>query len=217
MDHVDRRKVDSIAGATARAGAWISPTLNVFNSAFAGRESDSAIRSRPDWQMIPPTVREPYLRARTNYWSATALEQRTEARRRTYIATRNALVKAIQDSGGKLLAGSDTPEWFHVYGWGLHRELEALVAAGLTPFQALAAGSRNAAEYVGGMAEWGTIEPGKRADLVLLEANPLADIRNVGRIQAVAVGGRLLTRDELDRLVAAGRQAINGGAPPGDR
>jgi imidazolonepropionase-like amidohydrolase len=213
MDFVDDRKIAQIAGATGRKRTWIEPTLNVFNKAFADRESDSDIRSRPDWNMIPPNVRDPYLRARDQYWSAAAAEHRTEARRRRYVEVRNRLVKAIHDSGGRILAGSDTPEWFHVYGWGLHRELQAMVAAGLTPYQALATATRNPAEFLGQTSEWGTIEPGKRADLVLLDANPLEDIGNTMRIHSVIVGGRVFGAAERERMLDAARQAIGGAAP----
>ncbi len=216
LDFLDDGKLARLAGATARAGAWSSPTLNVFNAAFAAHESDAAIRTRPDWNMIPPSVREPYLRARERYWAPPTREQRTEARRRRYVEVRNALVRAIHDSGGKILAGSDTPEWFHVYGWGLHRELQALVQAGLTPYQALGTATKNPAEFLGQSADWGTLEPGKRADFVMLDANPLADIANTMRIEAVAVGGRWIPRPELARLIAAGTRAINGAAATPD-
>jgi imidazolonepropionase-like amidohydrolase/glyoxylase-like metal-dependent hydrolase (beta-lactamase superfamily II) len=214
LDYLDDRKIDAIAGATARARAWSSPTLNVFNKAFAARETDAEIRGRPDWNMIPPSVREPYLEARKRYWSPEAMLGRTDARRLRYVEVRNRLVKAIHDSGGKILAGSDTPEWFHVYGWGLHRELHAYVDAGLTPYQALATATRNPAEFLNQSAEWGTLEPGKRADFVLLNANPLDDIRNTLRIDSVDIGGRLLAKAELDRMIQAGSKAINGTAPP---
>jgi imidazolonepropionase-like amidohydrolase len=214
LDYLDDRKIDAIAGATARAGAWSSPTLNVFNKAFAARETDAEIRGRPDWNMIPPNVREPYLRARERYWAPAALQGRTDERRRRYIDVRNRIVKAIHDSGGKILAGSDTPEWFHVYGWGLHREVHAYVEAGLTPYEALATATKNPAEFLDQSGEWGTLEPGKRADFLMLDRNPLADIRNTLRIEAVSVGGRWLDRPELDRMIAAGAKAIDGTAPP---
>ena len=212
LDHMDDVEIARMAGATARAGVWSSPTLNVFNKAFADRETDAEIRGRPDWRFMPPAVRAGYLRARERYWSEAGLRHRTEPRRRRYVEVRNALVKAIADSGGKLLTGSDTPEWFHAYGWGLHRELQAFVEAGLTPYQALTAATRNAAEFLGQSAEWGTIEPGKRADLVMLDADPLADIDNTMRIGGVMVGGRWLARGELDRLIERGADAV-GGAP----
>jgi imidazolonepropionase-like amidohydrolase len=133
---------------------------------------------------------------------------RTEARRQRYVQIRNRLVKAIADSGGRILAGSDTPEWFHVYGFGLHRELAALVEAGLTPYQALTAATRAPAEFFGAASEWGTIAPGKRADLVLLSANPLEDIRNTTRIEGVSIGGRWLERPELDTLIESAMRRV---------
>lgn len=214
LDHVDDAKIARIAGETARApgwGRWTSPTLNVFNDAFAIGPSEQEIRARPEWAMLPPSWRQFYLAARTRYWTDAAAQVRTEARRRRYVQVRNGLVKAIADSGGRVLAGSDTPEWFHLYGFALHRELAALVTAGLTPYQALEAATRNPAEFLGATAEWGTIEPGKRADLVLLAANPLADIHNTTRIEGVSIGGRWLDRAALDAMLQAAAVRLNPG------
>jgi imidazolonepropionase-like amidohydrolase len=214
LDHVDDRKLAALAGATARApgwGKWFSPTQNVFNDAFAVGPSEEEIRARPEWGMLPPAWRDRYLTARGRYWTPAAAPMRTEARRRRYVEVRNRLVKGIVDSGGRLLAGSDTPEWFHLYGFALHRELQAYVAAGLTPYQALAAATRNPAEFLGASREWGTIAPGRRADLVLLAGNPLEDVRNTARIEGVAVGGRWLGRAELDAMLARARRRIGGG------
>jgi imidazolonepropionase-like amidohydrolase len=84
-------------------------------------------------------------------------------------------------------------------------ELAALVPAGLTPYQVLATGTRNVAVYYGTLAESGTVTAGKRADLVLLAGNPLADIRNTTQIAGVMVRGRWLARPDLDRLQASDR------------
>jgi hypothetical protein len=208
LDHVDDRKVEAIAGVTARSRTYTTPTLTLFKLAFGLGQSDEEIRSRPDWAMMPPGARALYLGARERYWKSPP----SEARRMRWIAVRNRLVKAIADSGGRIMAGSDAPEWFLGYGFTLHRELESLVAAGLTPYQALVAATRTPAEFLGATAEWGTIEVGKRADLVLLSANPLVDIRNTTRIQGVVVGGRWLERPELDQLIRAGSRV--GSAPP---
>ena len=85
-------------------------------------------------------------------------------RRAKYVAVRNKLVKAIHDAGGKILAGSDTPEWLLLYGYTLHRELKALNEAGLSTYATLAAATRNPAEFFGTLKQTGTIERGKRAD-----------------------------------------------------
>ena len=206
LDWIDDAKIERIAGKTARAGIYTCPTLTVFKKAFALGQSEEEIRSRPDWNIMPAELRKLYLGAREKYWGQAASEER----RMRYVEVRNRLVKAIADSGGKIMAGSDTPEWFFGYGWTIHRELESLVAAGLTPHQALAAATRTPAEFLRALKEWGTIENGKRADLLLLEANPLEDIRNTTRIEAVAVGGRWLDRAERERMIAEAVERLGG-------
>jgi len=200
-------RVARIAGATARARVFTSPTLTLFKQAFGLGQPDSEIRTRPDWAMMPVKMRELYLKANAKYWG----KPPSEARRQRWIEVRNRLVRTIADSGGKIMAGSDTPEWFMGYGFTLHRELENLVAAGLTPHEALAAATRNPAEFLHALSEWGTIEPGRRVDLVLLSANPLADIRNTTRIEAVSVGGRWLERAALDRMLRRATERLKDG------
>jgi imidazolonepropionase-like amidohydrolase len=211
LDYMDEKKIAAIGGATARAGIWSTPTLTLFDYAFAIHESDSAIRNRPDWKLMPAGMRSLYLRARAQYWSPASEEVRTAARRRRYVEVRNRIVKAIGDSGGTVMAGSDAPDWFMSPGWTLHRELATFVEAGLTPFQALQSATITPAQFLQASSEWGTIEPGKRADLVLLSANPLENISNTRRIEGVSVGGRWIPRAELDQLVETAIQKIGAG------
>lgn len=211
LDFIDQRKLADLAQRTVRAGAWVGPTLEVFNRAFSVPLTDDQLHALPDWNMIPPAMRTLYVNSRNRYWSQPIPRER----RARYAELRNAIVKHIVDAGGaaRILAGSDTPDLLMVYGFALHRELQALVAAGLTPYQALAAATRNPAAYLGALGEWGTLEPGKRADFVILGANPLADIRHTERIERVVTGGRLIERAELDRMLAAGIPAVGGAAP----
>jgi hypothetical protein len=115
------------------------------------------------------------------------------------------IVGAMNRAGVKLLAGTDNS----LYGSSLHDELAELVKAGLTPMQALQTATRNAAEFLGTLNSMGTVEKGKLADLVLLDANPLDSIDNTRRISAVVVNGRLLDRQALDRLLAQVEAAAN--------
>jgi imidazolonepropionase-like amidohydrolase len=115
------------------------------------------------------------------------------------------MVKAIVDSGGHVMAGSDAPGGLMGYGWSLHRELVMLVDAGLSPMQALAAATRVPATWLGAERDWGTLKRGLRADLVLLDADPLADIRNTSNIRAISIGGHWLERRELDDLTEKAR------------
>jgi imidazolonepropionase-like amidohydrolase len=113
------------------------------------------------------------------------------------------VVGEMQQAGVKILAGTDTPAPFVYPGFALHEELALLVKSGLTPMQALQAATSNAAEFMGKSATQGTIEKGKVADLLLLDANPLADIHNTSRIIAVVVRGKLLDRASLDAQLAS--------------
>lgn len=109
---------------------------------------------------------------------------------------------AMFRAGVPFMAGTDTAAGVHVFpGFSLHQELALFVRAGLTPMQALQTATRNPAEFMGRLKDLGTIERGKLADLVLLDANPLDDIANTRRIRAVVLAGRYLDRSELDRML----------------
>ncbi len=205
LDHVDMRKVEAIAGATARAGVAVTPTLAFFRLWFATPATDEEVRARPDYAHIPPAMRDLYERGRARYWQ----NPPSAARRQRYIEVRNRLVRAVIDSGGMILAGSDGPGGLMGYGWGLHRELEMLVAAGLTPHQALHAATRAPAAWLGAEGEWGSIMAGKRADLVLLDANPLEDIRNTSAIRGVSIGGRWIDAEARTSMLENARRRLN--------
>jgi imidazolonepropionase-like amidohydrolase len=204
LDFMDQGKLREIARETASSGTYTTPTLAIPKFAFALGQTDDEIRGRPEWVLMPPRARALYLRANDRYWKTAASEER----RRRYVAIRDRLVREIRGAGGRIMAGSDAPEWFFGYGYTLHRELESLVAAGLTPRQALEAATTTPSAFVGAMGEWGRVEPGMRADLVLLTANPLADIRNTTRIDAVCVGGRW-----LDRMLRRAGERVGKPAP----
>jgi imidazolonepropionase-like amidohydrolase len=107
----------------------------------------------------------------------------------------------LNKAGVKLLAGTDTPEAFVFPGFSLHEELELLVRSGLSPLEALRAATYNPAEYLGALDSLGTVGRGKVADLVLLDANPLLDIRNTRRISSVIANGRVFDRARLNELL----------------
>jgi imidazolonepropionase-like amidohydrolase len=111
------------------------------------------------------------------------------------------MVGEMNRAGVPILAGTDTAAGVRVYpGFSLHDELELLVRAGLTPMEALQAATLNAGKYLD-LADTGTIEKGKRADLVLLDSNPLVDIKNTRTIQSVVLAGRYFSRTDLDHLL----------------
>jgi imidazolonepropionase-like amidohydrolase len=112
-------------------------------------------------------------------------------------------------AGVPLLAGTDTGNPYCFPGFSLHDELVLLVKAGLTPTESLRAATLNPAKFFGLDQKLGTIEQGKLADLVLLEANPLEDIRNTQRIDAVIMNGRFYDRKALDKMLAQAQTLAN--------
>jgi imidazolonepropionase-like amidohydrolase len=130
--------------------------------------------------------------------------QQAEIRRRRFQKFLD-IVAAMQRADVPILAGTDVGNPWLVAGFSLHDELALFVHAGVTPLAALQAATINAARYLGALDSLGTIAEGKIADLVLLDANPLDDIRNTRRIRAVIVDGRFLTRAALDSLLATVR------------
>jgi imidazolonepropionase-like amidohydrolase len=115
-----------------------------------------------------------------------------------------ALVGRFHRAGGTVLAGTDCPNVAIVSGYSIHRELELLVRAGLSPTDALLTATRRPAERLDRAAEFGTIAPGRSADLVVLTADPLVDIRNTRRIERVIARGRMYEPADLLRPSAAG-------------
>ena len=120
-----------------------------------------------------------------------------------------AIVGAMQKAGVPILAGTDTGNPFCFPGFSLHEELALLVIAGLTPLDALRSATLNPAKFFGLDQTLGTIEQGKIADLVLLDANPLMDIRNTQLINAVVSNGRFFDRKALDKMLAEAEGAAN--------
>jgi imidazolonepropionase-like amidohydrolase len=125
------------------------------------------------------------------------------ATRKRFVEKELEVVNAMHRAGIPFLAGTDTPPGVYIFpGFSLHEELQRFVAAGFTPMEALQTATINPAKFLGMQDRLGTIEAGKLADLILLNANPLDDIRNTQKIEAVVANGRYFSRADLDRMLA---------------
>jgi imidazolonepropionase-like amidohydrolase len=196
LEHIDERRLPALAKATRAAGVFNTPTLALFKIVVSP-DDPSEFSKWPELRYVPAKMREGFARQKAGINAG----EIPEAERRRYLELRDHTVKALYDAGAKLLVGPDSPQLFLVPGFGTHREMAAMAEAGLTPYAVLQAATRNAAEYLGAAGEFGTIEAGKRADLVLLDANPLQSVSNAARVAGVLVRGRWLPRAELDRML----------------
>jgi imidazolonepropionase-like amidohydrolase len=198
-EHLDGSRLPALVAATKRAGVWNVPTQVLLeNLVLVG--SSAELAQRPEMRYVPAEMLAEWAREKDGMLAETG--STPESARRT-IEVRRRLIKALHAAGAGLLLGSDSPQIYNVPGFSTHRELESLVAAGLTPYQALETGTRNVARYLGTERETGTVEQGKRADLVLLDADPLVDIRNTTKRAGVMVRGRWLPRAEIERRLGA--------------
>lgn len=199
MDRLDETRLPRLVAAVKAAGVWMVPTTAFFE-ALMGEESVEQLLARPELRYVADNF--------IRQWPATTTQLRgdptaTAATRRRYLELRRRLLKAMHDGGVGIVLGSDAPQLWNAPGFSLVHELRSYVAAGLTPYQALATGTRNVAAFLGNQGEAGTLEVGKRADLILLDANPLSDISNISRRAGVMIGGWWLSRAEIERRLAA--------------
>jgi len=194
LDNYSETKATEIFQCLVHNGTWECPTLTLFRPPAMPEES---LVKDPRLRFLPQGLK--------TGWAAASRQLRSmlpEADGGRGFRRLLAMVGSMHQAGVRMVAGTDTPNPYCLPGFGLHDELQLLVEAGLTPMEALRTATGNVAQFDRRLSALGTIEPGKLADLVLLDANPLEDIRNTQRIRAVVLGGRLLERAELDRMLA---------------
>jgi predicted amidohydrolase YtcJ len=194
LDAYDQHACDRVARALASTSLVQVPTLVL--AWVESKPPDPAVASDPRWKYLRADERARWQRIATEITP----EQRAVAARRWGVARK--ITTSLHHAGVPLLAGTDAPMPAVYPGFSLHDELERFVDAGMTPAEALRAATLAPAAFLGIADKTGSVEVGKRADLVLLDANPLRDVRNTRRIDAVVLDGRPLTRAALDALLA---------------
>lgn len=175
-------------------GTWHTPTLHIVAFRSLGFHADPAWRA--EWQYLPAELRPVWRERLADYTDESRYEEW-----RTHGDWAIATVRQMHAAGVRILAGTDSPGLVFMPGFTLHDELVALVRAGLPPLAALQAATLEPARYFRVERDAGSIEPRKLADIVLLAADPLADIANTRRITAVIAKGRVYDRAALDRML----------------
>jgi imidazolonepropionase-like amidohydrolase len=191
-------KADALMARLARNHTWQCPTLTVLRN--LARLDDPAITNDPRLKYMPADIR-----ASWDPKGDFRLKDRTPEDfelARAGLRRQMELIGRMKRAGVEILAGTDVLNPYCYPGFSLHDELKLLVEAGLSPLEALQTATRNPARFLGREKDLGTVETGKIADLVLLDASPLDDIGNSQKIQAVVVGGKLYPRAEIDQMLA---------------
>lgn len=199
---LDFDAIRRLAGSMATRDIWNCPTLVVWQKQI---QEPRLAMADPDLGVEHPSVVREWgrlINARFGSLPCPADEWLALGRARD--AALSKVVSILHQEGAPLLLGTDAPNPFVIHGRSIHHELANLVRAGLSAHEALRCGTTEAARFFGESATWGSVSAGKRADLLLLRANPLKDIMAVrDELEAVFVNGHCLTRADLDDLLAA--------------
>ncbi|MBX2815668.1 MAG: amidohydrolase family protein [Saprospiraceae bacterium] len=197
-DTLDLSQIDRLAEMTVSKKVAVVPTQTLFTRWLAPDQLETQMRD-PEMIYISPATRFGW---RQNKEQMQANLNLGSGRYDRFLAARKKLIRSLQEAGVLMLLGSDAPQVMNVPGFSIHREMEAMADAGLTPYQILKSGTVNVAQYFQNTDQLGTIEIGKNADLVVLEENPLEDIRNCKKIHAVIFRGQILSRDAIDQRLS---------------
>ncbi len=194
LDSYDAEKARRLFGIFAKESTWQVPTLSWWQARIA--DDDLA---EEDWlRYVPGAARKDWNPGALRKAMAPATLVRIKFTVRRYFE----IVREMKAAGVHLLAGTDGPDPLVYPGFSLHHELELLVASGLTPAEALRTATLSPAVFLGKAEDFGAVDRGREADLVILKQNPLADIRNTQKIDAVVLRGKYLSRADLDKMLA---------------
>jgi hypothetical protein len=206
MGHnLDTTLVPSIVDRIKRSGMYVTPTLeSMVQLAKIATGGYDSLMNRPEARRAPAELRD--------FWTSVTSRlkgNRTPApgvRYNAYADMQFRIAGALARAGVPLLSGTDLPNAVLVPGYSLHRELAMLVEAGLTPFQALEASTSAPARVLGEANDWGTVAVGRRANLLIVDGNPLADLSTLHTPRAVVLNGVVYDDAQL--------RAMRDGASP---
>ncbi|MEX2528919.1 MAG: amidohydrolase family protein [Gemmatimonadota bacterium] len=203
---VDRDRIPQVVEAVREAGVAMVPTQTLMEF-HANDLTGDELAARPEYRYWLPEQVASWQSLKNSLLADPDFP--SSAHRAEYIQLRRDILRSFHEGGVLVLLGSDAPQRWNVPGFAAHRELHMYVDAGLSPYEALRTGTLNVASYLGedgtpGSHDWGSgaIRPGARADLILLEDNPLTDIQNTLAIAGVVVNGRWISGEERERRLA---------------
>jgi imidazolonepropionase-like amidohydrolase len=193
-DKADESRIPKLMQTLKANSVWVVPTQSLAERWFHPDYEPDDFKNDPDAIYMTPQVVEQWITAKKNLMQNPAYDPE---KIKNFIALRRRLIKACQDNGVGLLLGCDAPQVFNVPGFSTHNELEYLVRSGLTPYQALKTGTVNVARYLG-VGNGGVIRKGAVSDLILLNGNPLKDIKQTRNIDGVMIGNTWMPKAYID-------------------
>ncbi len=200
---LDEAKLADIVRRTKTAGAWIVPTMVLWET-LIGYTDLNTLAAMPELKYAPPQQVEQWKTAHQNRLN----QPNFDRKKAELIATnRMRILKSLHEGGVRILLGTDAPQQFSVPGFSIHREMAFMAKCGFTPYQIIQSGTKNVGDYFKSKDDFGTVEVGKRADLILVQGNPLKDVANIAKSAGVMVRGQWMPeaeiRGKLDEIAAS--------------
>lgn len=192
-------KMGEIIQKTIEHNVWLVPTQALWET-IIGAGDYEAMRNYDELKYIPQAVRNGY-----NNWVTNNIDNDANLNigdALDHAELRRELLQKMNEAGALILMGTDAPQLFSVPGFSIHRELPKMVEAGMTPYEIIESGTRNVGVYFNDRANFGTIEPGKRADLILVDENPLDDVARIQNHSGVMVQGKWYSKAMIDQKLA---------------
>ena len=195
LESVDESRIPELVRATVESGTWVVPTMVLWETAFFNeRGSADVLSDRPEVRYMPPEMVDRWQEAVDTRLESTDIE----TNRRIAELRRNILA-ALHEGGANIALGTDSPQIFSVPGFAMYHEMALYTEVGMTPYEVLEIGTRRPAEYFDAADQFGTVAVGRRADLILLEGNPVDDIGRIRNRVGVMVNGRWIPAAEIER------------------
>ena len=192
-------KMSEIIQKTIENDVWMVPTQALWET-IIGAGNYEVMKEYDELKYIPEAVKNGY-----NNWVTQNIDNNSSldinaALREAEL--RQRLLKEMNEAGVLILMGTDAPQLFSVPGFSIHRELPKMVAAGMTPYEIIETGTKNVGLYFRDNDNFGTVEAGKRADLILVDSNPILDVANIQYHSGVMVRGQWLSKEMIDKKLA---------------
>jgi imidazolonepropionase-like amidohydrolase len=190
---IDEAKLGEVVRLTREAGAWVVPTMALWE-VLRGALDVETVRAYAETRYMPPEMVEQWTSRVESIHAAPDFDPEAA---RQLVANRMRILRELHEGGVGILAGTDAPQVFSVPGFSMHREMQRMVDAGMTPYEVVRSATRNVGEYFSNEDDFGTIAVGRRADLLLVDGNPLEDVANIARRTGVLVHGRWLPESDI--------------------
>jgi hypothetical protein len=206
LEAVEGRKMRALAAHTRSSDTWVVPTLHLWENRFSVSDVDSLL-SLPEMAYVPEFISEGWILEKG------AREPDPETAQ-LLVQVRRRILRALNMAGVGVLMGTDSPALFHIPGFSLRHELRSLQAAGLTPYEIIVTGTRNVAEYAAREllepGNFGTVEEGNRADLLLLRGNPFEGLDALWDQEGIMIRGQWMDRESMDMQLQQLKERMGG-------